>query len=55
MSEFTRLLVKMGAPENRIAPTKANANWFLRQGIVYHNHKHYMRARALALKVANDN
>ena len=52
--EFTRLMVKMGVPHTRVEANKTNANWFLRQGIAYHNHKHYLRARAVALEIAND-
>lgn len=45
MTKFERLMKEIGVPPERQAQSIVNANWFLRQGIMYHNHPQYTEAR----------
>jgi len=47
---FEKIMWEMQVPEKRRKPSEANYNWFLRQGIAYHNHPRYIEAREVALR-----
>jgi hypothetical protein len=47
--KFERLMKLLEVPRNRVPGSEVNANWFLRQGIIYHNHPQFLEAREAAL------
>lgn len=51
VKRFELLMYRMGAPKARQEGNEINASWFLRQGIMYYDHKNYLEARAIALKL----